>query len=265
MIRYITAAKGEPHVTSTDAAVLNAAVIGPDSYVFDHGNRLAATMIDTNTLRILSGEATTCGHAWRVDGYEEVIIENGTPGYKRTDLVVARVSSSPMDEIEFRVLKGEETTGDPEPPAYLEGDLNDGDTVVEMPLYSVTRDGINAEEPVPLFETLGSLKAQKDAWDSQSHERSFVELGGGVTLETSGSVGILRLDTKDNLTAGAYNNLCILPENARPDVLTYAAMFELKQGSKAPAVMAIDPSGLVRLLPTYGNGQCTGSTTLIIK
>ena len=106
-------------------------------------------MVNSNTLRIMSGDAIANGRHWSIDdSYEEYTIENGTPGYKRIDLAVAHIETMPKATIEIRILKGEEATGTPEKPSYIEGDLNDGDTVIEVPICSVLIDGINPGEPV---------------------------------------------------------------------------------------------------------------------
>jgi len=121
-------------------------------------------MVDSNTLRILDGAGLVNGAFWEIEGaFEELVIENGTPGYNRIDLVVAHIETAPQETIELRVLKGEETTGEPVMPAHIEGDLNNGDTVVEQPLHAVTLDGINPGEPVPQFEVTPSFAEFRDS------------------------------------------------------------------------------------------------------
>lgn len=166
MPHFVTAALGYDHVSSTNQAHYNASTYGPGQYVLSGGKQMAATMTDSNTIRILSGMGLVNGRFWEIEGaFEEYTIENGTPGFKRTDLVVCHIETAPQEKLDIRVLKGEETTGDPVMPAYIEGDLNDGDTVVEQPLHAVTLDGINPEEPVAQFEVTPSLV---ESWDSQS-------------------------------------------------------------------------------------------------
>ena len=110
-------------------------------------------MPDSNTVRILGGDFVVCGRHIAIDGgYEEVNIDNGIPGYNRIDLVVARVETAPSEKAELKVYKGEETTGTPVVPGHVEGDLNDGDTVCEMPICTVRVTGINPQAPVMLAE-----------------------------------------------------------------------------------------------------------------
>lgn len=148
MPHFVTSAQGKAHVTSANAAHLTAGLLGNGCYVLPIGQKLACTMIDSNTLRVLFGVASVCGRQWEIEGdYEEVNIDSGVPGYNRTDLLVCRIETAPQETIELKVYKGEETTGTPVVPGHVEGDLNDGDTVCEMPICSVRVNGINPQAP----------------------------------------------------------------------------------------------------------------------
>lgn len=148
MPHFVTSAQGKAHVTSANAAHLTAGLLGNGCYVLPIGQKLACTMTDSNTLRVLFGVASVCGRQWEIEGdYEEVNIDNGVPGYNRTDLLVCRIETAPQETIALKVYKGEETTGTPVTPGHVEGDLNDGDTVCEMPICSVRINGINPQAP----------------------------------------------------------------------------------------------------------------------
>ena len=148
MAHLITSHKGADHVESKHAAHWNAGTLGNGCYVLPIGSKLACTMTDSNTLRVLFGVGSVCGYDWEIDGdYEEVDIDNGVPGYNRIDLLVARVETAPAEKVELKVYKGEETTGEPVVPGHVEGDLNDADTVCEMPICSVRVNGINPQAP----------------------------------------------------------------------------------------------------------------------
>ena len=148
MPHFVTSAQGKAHVTSANAAHLTAGLLGNGCYVLPLGQRLTCTMTDSNTLRVLFGVASVCGRQWEIEGdYEEVNIDNGVPGYNRTDLLVCRIETAPQETIALKVYKGEETTGTPVVPGHVEGNLNDGDTVCEMPICSVRINGINPQAP----------------------------------------------------------------------------------------------------------------------
>lgn len=164
-VHFITASRGgdEPHVKSADDARQNVAHIGNIDYVGNTGDKLAASMTNTNTLQILSGDGWICGRHWSVEGFENVTIENGNPGYNRKDLVVFHAETSPSDDGYITVIKGEETTGEAVVPAHTEGDLNDGDTVAEMPLYVISLEGVNVGEPEPQFQVLVPYNEFRDS------------------------------------------------------------------------------------------------------
>lgn len=182
MPHFITSHQGEPHVKSDNAAHFNTGVVGKGNYLLPVRDRLAATMIDANTIRILGGDACINGRHVSIDGaYEEYTIENGTPGYKRVDLVVWHIETGEQETLDIRVIKGTETTGTPTEPAYVTGDLNTGSTVVEVPICSVTLNGINPSAPAAKMKELKSLA---DAWDSIS-PLSFTNIQAFVPQEDS--------------------------------------------------------------------------------
>lgn len=215
MPHLVTSAQGHPHVQSREAALLNAGIYGPGQYVFSIGRKLAATMTDSNTMLIQDGAAMANGFFWSVDdAFEEVLIENGTPGYKRTDLVVAHIERYPKEDIDLRVLKGEETTGEPVMPAHIEGDLNDGDTVVEQPLWSVTLDGINPGEPVAQFEVSPSITEFRDSQSQRKPISVAFERASGISIadlqvEASGPWAYVRLSFRPTATMTAGSNRVI--------------------------------------------------------
>lgn len=181
MPHLITSSKGTPHVTSANAAAINAAKYGDGQYVFAYGSNLAATMIDSNTMRILPGAACANGYDWAIDtAYEEVTIENGTPGMTRVDLVVAHVETAPVEKIELRVLRGAEvaSSGTPVVPTWVEGNLAKGDTVTEQPLWKVTLNGVSVGTPEAMFEVAQSMQA---AWDSIYHAYQTTVVNGTAT------------------------------------------------------------------------------------
>ena len=182
MPHFVTSRQNEDHVTSANAAHLTAGLLGNGCYVLPVGQKLACTMTDSNTLRVLFGVASVCGRQWEIEGdYEEVNIENGVPGYNRTDLLVCRIETAPQETIELKVYKGEETTGTPVVPGHVEGDLNDGDTVCEMPICSVRVNGINPQAPEMLakesIDIMALLQELRD-YKSQMQTAEGINAGG---------------------------------------------------------------------------------------
>ena len=196
MPHFVTSAQGKAHVTSANAAHLTAGLLGNGCYVLPIGQKLACTMTDSNTLRVLFGVASVCGRQWEIEGdYEEVNIDNGVPGYNRTDLLVCRIETAPQETIELKVYKGEETTGTPVVPGHVEGDLNDGDTVCEMPICSVRVNGINPQAPemlakesidiMALLQELRDYKSQNDEAVSSAASAASAAKSAAATAQTT--------------------------------------------------------------------------------
>ena len=207
MPHFVTSAQGKAHVTSANAAHLTAGLLGNGCYVLPIGQKLACTMTDSNTLRVLFGVASVCGRQWEIEGdYEEVNIDNGVPGYNRVDLLVCRIETAPQETIALKVYKGEETTGTPVVPGHVEGDLNDGDTVCEMPICSVRVNGINPQAPEMLakesIDIMALLQELRD-YKSQMLTAKGIATGGiGSDKLAANAVTAAKLDaaTRDMLS-----------------------------------------------------------------
>ena len=193
MAHLITSHKGADHVESKHAAHWNAGTLGNGCYVLPIGSKLACTMTDSNTLRVLFGVGSVCGYDWEIEGdYEEVDIDNGVPGYNRIDLLVARVETAPAEKVELKVYKGEETTGTPVVPGHVEGDLNDGDTVCEMPICSVRVNGINPQAPEMLakesIDIMALLQELRDYKSQMQTAKGISDKGIPSTKLADGAV-----------------------------------------------------------------------------
>ena len=153
----VTGYKGAAHITAEDIGAFNAGVFGSGEYVLNSGNKLAASVISNNTIRILDGDLVVQGRhvTLKKDTYEEVTIENGETGMNRKDLIVARYtkdSTNGIENVVFAVIKGEFSDSEASDPAHTTGDiLSGGCTLHEMPLYRITLTGLNVGEPEALF------------------------------------------------------------------------------------------------------------------
>lgn len=156
-LHLVTGYAGTPHITAEDHGSLNAAIFGSGSYVLDRGNKLSASAITSNQVRVLDGDLLIQGRHARLaeNTYVDLTIENGAQGYYRNDLIVARYtknSSTGVEQCNLVVIKGTAATADPADPAYTEGDiLGNGDATADFPLYRIPLDGLTVGTPVPLF------------------------------------------------------------------------------------------------------------------
>lgn len=229
-LHFVTSAQAEDHVSSSDEARKTEGMIGTGGFVLGTKDKLSASMIDANTLRILEGDLIFCGRQVNITNYEEVTIQNGTPGLNSIALVVLNLKTDPSEIATIKVYEGTETDGDPVMPEYIEGDLNNGDTEAEMPLYAITKTGLSVGDPV----------AQFDVWVSEKEFRTSIGQGFKYTaindnfaLLTKGHLAIIRVYNLhiDALAASTTSWRATLPEGVVPQMYMTSAL--LSSGSKA--------------------------------
>lgn len=160
---------GEPnrHVSSAEDGARQAGTLGLGCYALSTGSKLSATMEDANTLIVADGDVMMNGRHVSLPDPTSFTIPTGVQGQKVSNLAVLRyeVGSSSVESVTPIVLTGEPSAGEPTDPAYNEGSILDRDSPVDMPLYRVVTDGINAGDPEPLFDVLLPMA---DLWDSVS-------------------------------------------------------------------------------------------------
>ena len=159
----ITGYLGEPHVTSDQDRDINIGIVGDGSYVMPTGQRIAAEVSNNNEIRIRDGLIIHqgCAASIKKNTYDSVTITNGSQGMKRIDLIVARYQrevETNKETITLVVIQGTPAESDPAVPEHIEGDIQAGDSVADMPLYQVVIDGLNITEVKKVFEEITSLK-----------------------------------------------------------------------------------------------------------
>ena len=144
-----------PHITSMDDASFNAGVIGDGAYILNRGEKLRAEMTTPNNCRIYDGDLVVQGRHIRIEtsSYVDLTINNGSAGMKRNDLIVARYEKdveTGIESVDFIVIEGTESASEPVDPEYTEGNIFDGDLVVDFPIYRISIDGLTVGTPVKL-------------------------------------------------------------------------------------------------------------------
>ncbi len=189
-MKIVTGHTGEPHITSNDVLSANQGVVGADYYVLDVGEKGRAELISNNEVRIYDGEFMMQGVHFRIEPgkYETVTIENGTQGMKRIDLIVAsytRTSSTGVENVELRVIKGASVVENPRKPATAIGYIRSGTRYADMILYAVELDGLNVVsitsefgEPVSLAKLNAMLKEQ-----SSSVGSNYIKFENGTLIQ----------------------------------------------------------------------------------
>lgn len=196
-LHLVTGYAGAPHVSSSDQGSLYEALIRSGQFVMDAGAKFSASIVSNNQIRVNDGELMMQGrHVKLIPGaYVDLTIENGTQGYLRTDLIVARYTRNANNGIEdcnLVVLKGIPAESNPSAPEYTTGSLNaEGALQHDFPLYRVSISGLVLEGLTVLFEPqeslFDSLKAVLNTANSNLHRsvQTVSELRAINTSDTS--------------------------------------------------------------------------------
>lgn len=159
MANLITGAAGSAHITPLLDSTWHRGVVGHDNCILPVYNKMAPTVQSNQEVRIGSGVCMLEGRFIEIDlsTYDPVTIPNGSQGYNRIDYICGRITQNGngTQSFEWRVVSGESTTGDAEPPEdYCDEELNPiqvgsldaGNATVEYPFFQITLEGINITE-----------------------------------------------------------------------------------------------------------------------
>lgn len=199
MVHLITGYAGYEHIQSEDDGSFNAAFFGDGQYVMEIGNHFAGSIINNNTVRILDGDGLMYGRHFRMkpNVYEDLNIKTGTAGTNRIDLICLTYKKNPSDETEtvyLEVIEGTETAGTPSAPAHINGNILDGASFNQMPLYRVVIEGVVLSEIEAVFDTIPSYEGLARMY-ADRFEAACEELKASFTLDNI----LKRTDVVDNL------------------------------------------------------------------
>lgn len=205
MAHLITGYAGYEHIKSEDDGAFNAAFFGEGQYVMEIGNKLKGSIIDNNTVRILDGDGLMYGRHFRIkpNTYEDLTISNGTAGQNRIDLIVMTYEKNSLDETEqvrLEVIKGTATTGKATTPSYTNGNILNGATKNQMPLYKLTIEGVVLRKIETLFTTLKNYKSLAESYANEFKTACQTYLNSLNVLDTMEEISA---NTQNNQLAGA--------------------------------------------------------------
>lgn len=232
-IELVTGHAGEGHVSSADAGRYNAGVCGVGKYVLNTGQKFAYSIESANLIRIGTGDAVNQGRhiSIRQNTYEDANILNGTQGKTRIDVITLRyskvtrqVEGEPVtvEEATVEVIKGTEVPVGtaPEVPAVTSGNIFDGATVDDMPLYHVLITDTSVTSVTAVFTVLDPLDAMWtviDEYDSSigglANKIGDVEMGTtaptltGAIKEIIDKIGSIAMGTTASTVTGAIKEL----------------------------------------------------------
>lgn len=188
-----TSPESEAHILAEDDAALYAGMLAQDS-VLNLGNKLKATVVSNNKVRISDGIVLVGGHAGRIikGDYEDMTINNGVSGQKRNDIIAARFiagADGGADSYKLVVIQGIPgyTASDP---AYVKGDLYNGDKQRDYPLWRVKIENLSIVKVEQMFtvgksteEVMAEMLAANAALQKQIAAKGQEASIGGYTRE----------------------------------------------------------------------------------
>lgn len=200
-MQIVTGKTRTNHVKAEYDRAKHAAIWGSDEFVLAVGKQFKVE-INGNTIEIGDGQGMMQGTHFLIPfgSYDEVEIEPGATGYTRKDLIVARYEKvAGFESVSWSVYKGEPATSDAQVcNDYVTGNILEGATVNEMPMFEVTVEvegGSSAITVIPIFTVSTGLNDvyRKNWIDSMRKELT----NSDKTIE--GSVQELREQTDSSI------------------------------------------------------------------
>ena len=145
---------------------------GSGGYILQTGQMLEPQVQLSNEIRIRDGAMMIQGalSTVKVNSYDPVTIQNGTQGMKRIDLICWQYTydaEQDVESAEWVVIQGTPAETDPQQPAYTDGDIQQGDSPVQVPVFAVELDGINVTGVTTLIPTAPTIPELNDKLDEK--------------------------------------------------------------------------------------------------
>lgn len=179
--------KGVAHVKASQVGLHQQGLIGPDSYILNNGNNLSYQIISGNKIRILDGIIVVQGRRGCIEPgfYEELVIENGSQGEYRKDIIAiqySKTSDTGIESFDLVVVKGTPATDTPALPELTSADINSGGMLHQEALYVVTISDAAITSVEGQLETLCSVADMVDLDGSYDGKKAgwLKKLGGRV-------------------------------------------------------------------------------------
>lgn len=230
----VTGYRGEPHITSNATQAFNQGVVGSANYVLNVGQKFDADLTDVNTVTIADGEGVLQGAHFRIDpGESETVnIANGTVDMNRIDLICARYTKNAttgIEDVSLVVIQGEESASTPTEPTYNTGDILDGDTPIDFPLYQVELEGLTPTLTA-LFSTITPISESDGMF-------KIVQYRGTYSLTASQAKGITGTDVQYSSPPTGYKPVAIAHFDAENNNVLFRYIQITGYGSSTIAVV----------------------------
>lgn len=233
-MHLVTGYAGQEHVTAADHGAFHSYLFGSGQFVFNRGNKLAASVESNNQIRVLDGDIYIHGRHVRLNEgtYVDLAVDNGEQGMLRNDLIVARYTKNNMtavEEVNLVVIKGTPASGNPSDPAYTDGNILGGGILHDMPLYRVPLNGLNVGELVPLFTIQESIPVLFENADAYARTKQEQHLNKTITLSAASWVDNVQTVSVAGVTAN--NTVIVAPSPESSDAYSLASAKCTAQGA----------------------------------
>lgn len=171
-----TPTEEEAHILAEDDAAIYQSIFGEDG-VFTIGDRMKATVINNNQVRVSNGVICVGGHIARTvyGDYSDMTIENGEISKNRNDIITAVFSTTGekgIDKFKIEVKKG--TPGVvAEDPELTKENLYEGGKLRELPLWRVKLEGINIIGVEQMFKIIHKIPDLEEMIESLNGKSIF--------------------------------------------------------------------------------------------
>lgn len=258
-MKIVSGRTGSPHVTSQQFRQMLEGIIGQGSYIITSGENLKPELSSNNLMKIRSGMMAHHGCISCVDigTYDEVTLTNGSQGMKRIDLIVNRYTRNAETEVEncsWKVIQGKPVASNPAVPAYTSGNLQNGDTVDECPVFEVHFDGINVTEVKSLLSVtdgLSGLSRKLTNTNTNLAKANTVLENRKPIFIDSTSTGSVTFDTTNFLKSG-ITYAFVVAVNSNLNSGTYAQEITCKLND-----VIIGKNGNYYTLTSIFSGKCS--------
>lgn len=225
-----TAPEENAHLLAEDDAAIFQSMFGEDG-VLEIGQRMKATVISNNKVRVADGVVCIGGHIARTvyGDYTDLTIENGESGKNRNDLIIGTFSTTGaggIDTMQLTVKKGAAGTAATDP-ALTQGNLYTGSKLREVPLWRVKIEGLSITKVEQLFEIVpsiptlkkeleslnGKIKEQNTLWDGFLYMQGGQEVKLSTPIDQTKSGIVLVFSFVENEKAQDYAwHSCFVPK-----------------------------------------------------
>jgi hypothetical protein len=197
-MELVTGRKGVAHITSQQDRMKHQGTWGDGAYILKTGQMLEPQVQSSNEIRIRDGALMVQGALGcvKVNTYDPVTIQNGTQGMKRIDLICWQYTydaEQDVESAEWVVIQGTPAESDPQQPAYTDGDIQQGDSPVQVPVFAVELDGINVTGVttlLPIAPTLEELNSKLDEKIIVQRYSNRINVSNGQNSYTAINVNI---------------------------------------------------------------------------